>query len=115
MLVDLAVAQGTIYKKGKPFIEYVEYLTNELFSGHRSQGWLDRIREQGNKATHELGTMRQEDALQLITFLDMLFTLFYEFPEMMNMEQDDQLQDAASQSKPVRGNGPDPKPSGMPF
>ncbi len=115
MLVDLAVAQGDAYRKGKPFMDYVGYLTKELFAERRSQGWLDRIREQGNKATHELGAMSEEDSLQLITFVDMLFKLFYEFPEMMKDEQDDQLQDAVSQSKPVRGNGPDPKPSGMPF
>lgn len=80
MLVDLAVSQGETWAKGKPFTEYVKYLADRVFAPTYSATWLDRIRQDGNKATHELGLMRQADAMLLIEFIEMLLRVLFEYP-----------------------------------
>lgn len=109
MLVDLAVAQGDSYKRGKPIWEYVDYLAASIFTPPHGKEWLDRIKDQGNKATHELGVMEKEDATLLITFIEMILRFLYEFPELLRAEASSAQGGAA---RPVlRGAGPDPKPA----
>lgn len=37
-------------------------------------------REKGNEATHEIVAMTKDDAVELVTFTEMLLKLVYEFP-----------------------------------
>jgi hypothetical protein len=81
MLVDLACANGDEWKRGKPFWKYVEHLNGKLFAPDAGQVWIDRIRDQGNKATHELGIQSGADVAELLRYVEMLLRLLYEFPQ----------------------------------
>lgn len=109
MLVDLAVDQGDVYERGKRFFEYVEYLAAKMFAPPQGKGWLGRIKDRGNDATHELGVMGEQDAMLLITFIEMILRLLYEFPAMLVPATPDAV---AISGTAVPGNPPNPKPVG---
>ncbi len=108
MLMDLAVEQGDEYRRGKQFFDYVKYLATTIFAPPHGEDWLNKIREQGNKATHELGTMSKDDALLLIKFIEMLLRMLYEFPALLVPI----TPEGGKAAPALRGNGPDPKPAG---
>lgn len=78
LLMNIAVSQGA--KDGLSFIEYVNYLADHGFVPPHGKGWVDHIRKKGNEATHEIVLMGREDALELISFIEMLLKFIYEFP-----------------------------------
>jgi transcription elongation factor Elf1 len=78
ILMHLAVDKGA--EKGKRFIEYVEYLSDNHYVPPGGKDWVDHIRSKGNEANHEITIMSKEDALDLIRFSEMLLKFIYEFP-----------------------------------
>lgn len=78
LLMHIAVAQGA--QEGQRFEYYVDHLSNMGFVPPNGRPWVDYIRKKGNEANHEISLMRQTDAEELITFLEMLLKLIYEFP-----------------------------------
>jgi len=79
ILMHIAVDKGA--EAGKRFIEYVEYLSNKGYVPPNGKDWVDHIRSKGNEANHEITIMKKEDALDLITFSEMLLKFIYEFPK----------------------------------
>jgi len=78
LLMNIAVSKGA--KEGLKFIEYVEYLSNKGYVPPDGKEWVDHIRVKGNEATHEISIMKKEDSEELITFIEMLLKIIYEFP-----------------------------------
>ncbi len=78
LLMHIAVEQNA--EPGKAFIFYVEYLANNGYVPPNGKGWVDHIRKKGNEATHEIVLMSAEDAIELISFSEMLLKFIYEFP-----------------------------------
>jgi hypothetical protein len=78
MLMNIAVQEGA--NEGLKFIEYVEYLAANGFVPPKGKPWVDHIRKKGNEATHEIVVMKQENAKDLLGFLEMLLRFIYEFP-----------------------------------
>jgi hypothetical protein len=78
LLMNIAVAQGD--KAGESFLHYVEYLSKQGYIPPNGRGWVDHIRKKGNEANHEIVIMSQNDANELILFLEMLLKFIYEFP-----------------------------------
>jgi len=78
LLMNIAVSQGA--PEGQKFIEYVDYLEANHFVPPNGRSWVDHIRQKGNEATHEIHLMTKDDALELITFSEMLLKFIYEFP-----------------------------------
>jgi DNA-directed RNA polymerase subunit RPC12/RpoP len=78
LLMSIAVAQGA--PAGKSFISYVEYLADKGYVPPNGRGWVDHIRTKGNEANHEIVLMSADDALELISFSEMLLKFIYEFP-----------------------------------
>lgn len=78
LLMNIAVAQGAA--AGQSFLAYVEHLANAGFIPPNGRGWVDHIRKRGNEATHEISLMSGADAVELITFSEMLLKFIYEFP-----------------------------------
>lgn len=76
--MNIAVAQDA--KEGASFISYVTYLADKGFVPPNGRGWVDHIRDKGNEANHEIKLMAQQDAEELISFLEMLLKFIYEFP-----------------------------------
>ena len=79
LLMHIAVEQGA--QQNKSFVEYVDYLVQNHFAPPKSQPWVDRIRQKGNEANHEIRIMQKADAQEIMTFLEMLLKFIYEFPQ----------------------------------
>jgi hypothetical protein len=78
ILMHVAVEQGA--EQNLKFIQYVEFLAK---SGHippHGKGWVDHIRKKGNEANHEINIMSDDEALELLSFVEMLLKFVYEFP-----------------------------------
>ena len=78
ILMHVAVEKGA--EDGKKFIEYVQYLADKGYVPPDGKGWVDHIRNKGNEATHEIVMMNQENADELLSFVEMLLKFVYEFP-----------------------------------
>jgi hypothetical protein len=81
MLMNIAVEQGAA--EGLKFIEYVDYLSGQGFVPPNGKQWVDHIRKKGNEANHEIMLMKDQDAKELIIFIEMLLKFIYEFPNLI--------------------------------
>lgn len=81
MLMNIAVQQGA--QEGMKFIEYVNFLADKGFVPPNGKHWVDHIRKKGNEATHEIAIMKEQDAKELISFVEMLLRFIFEFPSMV--------------------------------
>lgn len=81
LLMNIAVHHGA--QPGKTFIEYIDYLADNGFVPPNGRVWVDQIRKKGNEATHEIPQVTQQDAKQILTFVEMLLKFVYEFPSMV--------------------------------
>ena len=78
LLMNVAVAEGA--DPGKHFVVYVDYLEANSYVPPKGKPWVDRIRDLGNTATHEIRLPSQHDAEQALTFVEMLLSFVYEMP-----------------------------------
>ena len=78
MLMHVAVEKGAA--AGKPFAFYIDHLDAKGYVPPDGKGWVDHIRQMGNRGTHEISFFTREEAEELLTFTAMLLTLVYEFP-----------------------------------
>jgi len=81
ILMNVAVQKGA--KKGLTFNNYVEYLVNAGYVPPEGKSWVDKIRDKGNDATHEIELMTEADAKLIIHFTEMLLRFVYELPSML--------------------------------
>lgn len=78
MLMHIAVEQGA--DENKSFFHYVEYLADNGYVPPNGRGWVDHIRQKGNEANHEIVLMSKNEAIELLSFIEMLLKFIYEFP-----------------------------------
>ena len=78
LLMHIAVEKGA--EIGESFKKYVEYLSAKGYVPPDGKEWVDHIKDKGNEANHEIVLMSQEEARDLITFLQMLLLFIYDFP-----------------------------------
>jgi hypothetical protein len=78
LLMHIAVSKGA--PAGGSFISYVEYLAANNYVPPDAKDWVDHIRKKGNEANHEIVLAGKEDAEDLISFIEMLLKVIYEFP-----------------------------------
>jgi hypothetical protein len=78
ILMHIAVEKQA--QENQSFVVYVEYLAGKHYVPPGGEGWVDHIRKKGNEANHEIKLMSKADAEELITFVEMLLKLIYEFP-----------------------------------
>lgn len=90
ILMNIAVDHGA--DEGKYFIEYVKFLSDKGYVPPNGKGWVDHIRSKGNEANHEIKKMTKEDALDLITFVEMLLRFIYEFPKRISGKTSEESQ-----------------------
>lgn len=81
ILMHIAVDKGA--DVGDPFASYIAYLENRGFFGSQNKQWIDKIRQIGNKYTHQMDIATREDAEKSIIFLKQLLTTVYEMPNLM--------------------------------
>jgi len=78
LLMNIAVAKNA--QEGQTFAQYVQYLSDQHYVPPDAKPWVDRIRQKGNEANHEIELVHRGDAEQLLRFVEMLLRLIYEFP-----------------------------------
>jgi hypothetical protein len=81
LLMHIAVSKGA--KEGDSFINYVKFLADNNYIPPDAKDWVDHIRKKGNEANHEISIMSKQDAEELLTFIEMLLKLIYEFPALI--------------------------------
>lgn len=85
LLMNIAVAKGD--KVGKTFVQYIKYLDEYHYTPPDSTEWVKHIKDQGNQANHQIEMKSQDDAKDLITFLEMLLKFNYEFHKKLQKNQ----------------------------
>lgn len=78
LLMHIAVDCGA--EKNKKFIEYVNYLDDNNYIPTNCKEWVDIIRNKGNEANHEITILDENDAKQLISFIEMIISVIYKMP-----------------------------------
>ena len=86
LLMNIAVSKGA--KQNLSFADYVEFLSERGFIPPDGKEWVDHIRRKGNEATHEITIMGEEDAKELLSFLEMLLKFIYEFPSKIRLKKE---------------------------
>lgn len=81
LLMHIAVAKGA--QTGDNFVSYVEYLSDKNYIPPDARDWVDHIRTKGNEANHEIALMKKEDAEELLSFVEMLLKVIFEFPSQV--------------------------------
>lgn len=79
LLMNVAVHLGA--DTNKTFQIYVNYLADNGYVPPNSRGWVDHIRTKGNEATHEIPAIREDDAKDLLTFMEMILKMVFEYPQ----------------------------------
>jgi hypothetical protein len=85
LLMHIAVDKGAA--TGKQFAFYIDYLSEKGYIPTSGKEWIDRIRQQGNDANHEIVVKSAQDAKEVIDFTEMLLRLIYEFPARLQKGQ----------------------------
>jgi hypothetical protein len=78
LLMHVAVSKGA--KAGDTFLNYIQFLADKNFIPPDAKEWVDHIRKKGNEANHEIVIMGKEEAEELLSFLEMLLKIIFEFP-----------------------------------
>lgn len=78
ILMHVAVEQRA--EPNLKFIQYVEYLADNGYVPPHGKGWVDHIRKKGNEANHEIVLMSKDDALELLSFVELLLKFVFELP-----------------------------------
>lgn len=87
LLFHVAVAHGLSEKNDKgrspTFVEAVDHLEGEGLITKRMRPWVDRIKDVGNEANHEIAPVSPAVALDVATFTEQLLRLTYEMDALM--------------------------------
>jgi len=78
VLMNVAVEEGA--DENQSFATYVNWLADEGFVPAKGRSWVDRIREKGNEANHEIPDIDRTDAEDVLSFTEMLLKVNYEMP-----------------------------------
>jgi hypothetical protein len=78
VLMNVAVQEGA--KAGESFAFYVDWLAEQGYVPTKGRDWVDRIREKGNEANHEIPAIDRTDAEDVLSFTEMLLKVNYEMP-----------------------------------
>ena len=78
ILMHVAVDKGA--KEGATFQDYVTYLDEKHYIPAGASVWVDKIRDWGNEANHEIKLKTGPDATKAVDFTEMLLKVVYEYP-----------------------------------
>jgi hypothetical protein len=76
LLMHIAVDLGA--KPTSNFADCAKYICENGYPGKRGAQWVDDIRRKGNEANHEIRIMGENDALQLLAFLELILNGNYQ-------------------------------------
>jgi uncharacterized protein DUF4145 len=78
VLMNVAVQEGA--KDDQSFAKYVNWLADQGYVPAKGRAWVNRIREKGNEANHEIPAISRTDAEDVLSFTEMLLKVNYEMP-----------------------------------
>lgn len=78
LLMNVSASLGA--QAGETFIHYVNFLESNGYIPPKARGWVNHIRQKGNEATHEIPAIKKEDAEELLTFMEMILKLAFDYP-----------------------------------
>jgi hypothetical protein len=78
LLMHIAVSKGA--PTGDTFLNYVQFLADKNYVPPDAREWVDHIRKKSNEANHEIAIMERPDAEELLSFIEMLLKVIFEFP-----------------------------------
>ena len=81
ILMNVAVDKGDL--QGKQFVDYVNYLVEQGHITPTMHVWVDKIRDLGNDATHEIPSPDDETANAALTFTTLLLKNVYETAHLL--------------------------------
>lgn len=81
LLMNIAVTNGAA--ENKNFVYYVDWLNDNHYIPPNSKEWVDKIRQLGNEANHEIITQNEKQAFLALKFTDMLLRIIYEMPGIL--------------------------------
>jgi hypothetical protein len=110
ILMHVAVDKGG--KEGESFATYLTYLQNAGYITPSMKGWVDLIRQHGNKATHEIDPPDSKRAEGTLMFTGELLRVIYEMEHLAS--QYTSCVGPAS-SVPTTGVPATPRSHGSPF
>lgn len=88
LLFHLAVAHGLPEKDARgrapSFLKCVERLEGEGLITTPMRPWVDRIKDVGNEANHEIQPVNREVAMDVATFVEQLLRLTYEMDQLIS-------------------------------
>ena len=77
VLANVAVYFGA--EDGQRFVKYVDYLVENGYVPEKSREWIDKIRTEGNSATHNQTAKNKSDAQRILDFVQMLLLINFKF------------------------------------
>ena len=77
VLANVAVYYGA--PDGDSFVHYVDFLVDNGYVPEKSRNWIDKIRTEGNSATHNQTAKNKDDAQRILDFVQMLLLINFKF------------------------------------
>ncbi|MAE05337.1 MAG: hypothetical protein CMH76_03280 [Nitrospinae bacterium] len=77
ILMAIAVQEGA--KEGENYLFYVDHIAEMGLVPPRAKGMLDKVRKLGNAENHKIAMATQEEAVELLQFLEMILKINYEY------------------------------------
>ncbi len=78
LLLHIAVSKGA--QPGLSFARYIDYLVEKGYISSDASAWLTHVRQEGNRATHEIVLIEDAAAYTLLSFMEVILKTVYEFP-----------------------------------
>ncbi len=78
LISHLAVEKGA--EKGKSFKQHVQYLADNHWMPPNAQPWIDRIRDRGNEANHDLDIIELAEVTELLKIAELLLRFMFQYP-----------------------------------
>ena len=104
MLFHLAVANGLPAKDGggraPNFTQATKHLQAEGIITSRMRPWVDRIKDIGNEANHELEAISERDAMDVARFTEQLLRLSFEMDALVAASTTVEVETAEALSNP---------------
>lgn len=93
LLFHIAVAHGLPEKNEKGwapnFAQCLDHLQAEGIITKRMRTWVDRIKDVGNEANHELAGYKRDQAMDIAKFTRQLLHMAYELPMLVGADDDE--------------------------
>jgi hypothetical protein len=81
LLMHIAVDMGA--KPSSSFVDCAKYICENGYPGKSGKDWVDNIRKKSNEANHEIIIMSEDDAVQLLWFLELVLNGNYQAVAML--------------------------------